>query len=70
MAVQRAKDLQCVNVDIELFAMPNFSQMHPKFNIRKFYADIISFDEDDVNNGMLDLESTENRMADLMKRIR
>ena len=70
MAVQRAKDLQCVNVDIELFALPCFSQMHPKFDIRKFYADIITFDEDEVSNGLLNLDGTEHRMFELMKRIR
>ena len=70
MAVQRAKDLQCVNVDIELFSLPCFSQMHPKFDIRKFYADIITFDEDEVSNGLLNLDGTEHRMFELMKRIR
>jgi len=25
MAIQRAKDLACLNVDIELFALPNYN---------------------------------------------
>lgn len=70
MAIQRAKDLQCLNVDIELFALPCFSQMHPKFYPKKFYADIITFEEGEISHDMLNLEGTEFRMTELMKRIR
>lgn len=44
--------------------------MRPLFDIKKFYANIISFDEDDVANGLLDVEANQNRLFELMKRIR
>ena len=55
MAQQRASDLAQLNVDIELFPMPRpeselnpeGNQVPPRFDIRKFYANVISFDEDD-----------------------
>jgi ATP-dependent DNA helicase 2 subunit 1 len=55
LAVQRSKDLESLSVDMELFAMPHFNQMRPVFDIKKFYANIITFDEDDYANGMLDV---------------
>jgi len=70
MALQRAKDLESLNVDIELFPLPNFTQMRPMFDIKKFYASIITFDEDEVANGMLDIEGAQTRLFELMKRIR
>jgi ATP-dependent DNA helicase 2 subunit 1 len=70
MALQRAKDLESLNVDIELFPLPNFTQMRPMFDIKKFYASIITFDEDEVANGMPDIEGAQTRLFELMKRIR
>jgi hypothetical protein len=70
MALYRAKDLESLNVDIELFPLPNFTQMRPMFDIKKFYASIITFDEDEVANGMLDIEGAQTRLFELMKRIR
>ena len=49
MSLQRAQDLESLGVDIELFSMPLFSQMRPMFDVRKFYANIISFDEDQID---------------------
>ena len=70
MALQRAKDLEQLNVDLELFPMPQFSQMRPVFDIKKFYANIISFDEDEIANGQLNVEEAQSRLFELMKRIR
>jgi ATP-dependent DNA helicase 2 subunit 1 len=70
MALQRAKDLESLNVDIELFPLPNFTQMIPLFDIKKFYANIITFDEDEIANGVLDIEGAQTRLFELMKRIR
>lgn len=54
MARQRANDLAELDVDIELFPMPKPLENEdleadlpaPQFDVRKFYANIISFDED------------------------
>ena len=56
MALQRAKVLEQLNVDIELFPLPQFSQMRPMFDIKRFYANIISFDEEEIANGQLNVE--------------
>lgn len=70
MALQRAKDLESLSVDIELFPVPCYSQMRPLFDIKKFYANIISYDEDEIANGLLDVEGAQSRLFELMKRIR
>lgn len=70
LALQRAKDLASLNVDIELFALPHFNQMRPMFDIRRFYANIITFDEDEFANGLLDVEEAQTRLFELMRRIR
>jgi len=31
--------------------------MRPAFDIRKFYANIISFDEDEIDNGIMDVDA-------------
>ena len=54
---RRAKDLESLNVDMELFAMPNCNHMRPVFDIKKFFANIITFDEDELTNGLLDIET-------------
>lgn len=56
MTKQRAEDLAQLNVDIELFPMPKPQMLHneegeampPRFDIKKFYAEVISMDEDEV----------------------
>jgi hypothetical protein len=70
MALQRAKDLESLKVDIELFPVPCYSQMRPLFDVKKFYANIISYEEDEIANGLLDVEGAQSRLFELMKRIR
>jgi len=70
MALQRAKDLESLNVDVELFPLPIYTQMRPVFDIKKFYASIITFDEEEIANGLLDIEGAQSRLFELMKRIR
>lgn len=43
-------------MEVELFPIPLFTQMRPIFDFKKFYANIISFDEDEVHNGLLDVD--------------
>lgn len=38
--------------------------------MKKFYANIISFDEEEQFSELLGLEGTQNRIQELMKRIR
>ena len=40
------------------------------FDVRRFYANIISFDEDEIANGQLNVEDAQARLFELMKRIR
>ena len=56
LALQRAKDLSSLHVDIELFALPHFNSMRPMFDMKKFYANIITFDEDEFSTALLDVE--------------
>lgn len=70
MSLLRAKDLESLDVDIELFPMPNFTQMKPSFEIAAFYANIISFDEDELTNGVLNIDAAQSRLFELTKRIR
>ena len=58
MSLLRAKDLESLDVDIELFPMPNYTQMKPVFDIKAFFANIISFDEDELHNGVLEIDAT------------
>ena len=62
MSKQRANDLGELNVDIELFPMPKPDAGEdgepPSFDIKKFYANIISFDEDQQLSDMLGFERT------------
>ena len=53
MAEQRANDLASLGVDIELFPMPNPHQERPIFDVKKFFANIISFDEEEQFSEML-----------------
>ncbi len=70
LAEQRASDLGSLAVDIELFPMPKASQQKPVFDVKKFYANIITFDEEEQFSELLMVEGTRNRMGELMKRIR
>jgi len=54
-----------MNVDIELFPLKKADGR--KFEVRKFYADLIAIDPEDASAGTLD---TSNRITELTKRIR
>ena len=47
LAQQRANDLSSLEVDIELFPMPKPTQAKPAFDVKKFYGNIITFDEEE-----------------------
>ena len=70
MAEQRANDLGSLGVDIELFPLPKPSQQRPAFDVKKFYANIITFDEEEQFSEMLGIQGTQSRITELMKRIR
>jgi len=57
-------------VDIELFQMPKPHQEKPVFDVKKFFANIISFDEEEQFAEALVIQNTHNRISELMKRIR
>ena len=69
-----------LSVDIELFPMPkpndpmeeskDDGQALPQFDVRKFYANIISYDEDQQFTELLGIEGAQSRILELMKRIR
>ena len=42
----------------------------PEFDVRKFYANIISYDEDQQFTELLGIEGAQSRIFELMKRIR
>ena len=42
----------------------------PHFDVRKFYANIISYDEDQQVTELLGVEGAQSRIFELMKRIR
>ena len=42
----------------------------PSFDVRKFYANIISYDEDQQFTELLGIEGAQSRIFELMKRIR
>ena len=44
--------------------------MRPSFDIRKFYANIVTFDEDEIDQGIIDVDAAQTRLFELMKRIR
>ena len=58
MSLLRAKDLKSLKVDIELIKNPNLAQIKPVLDIAAFYANIISFDEYKLTNGVLDIDAT------------
>lgn len=64
-AVSYAKRLGDMDVDIELF--PLKKENETKFEVRKFFADLITIDPEDANQGIID---TSSRITELTKRIR
>ena len=68
-AIQRAHDLGELNVTIELFPMPSPTLDSYEFDMKKFYADLISIDESEINQ-FFEREATHSRFEELVKRIR
>lgn len=50
--------------------MPTFNQVRPVFDIKKFYCHLISFNEEDLDTGVLNIEAAQSRLFELNKRIR
>lgn len=50
--------------------MPIFNQVRPVFDIKKFYCHLISFNEEDFDAGVLNIEAAQSRLFELNKRIR
>jgi hypothetical protein len=62
--------LESLEIDLELFQMPIFNQVRPVFDIKKFYCHLISFNEEDLDTGVLNIEAAQSRLFELNKRIR
>ena len=54
-----------MNVDIELFPLKRADGR--RFDVKKFYLDLVAVDPDEVNKGTFDMS---NRIMELSKRIR
>lgn len=54
-----------MNVNIELFPLKKVNNL--KFDVKKFYADLIAFDQDEVNTGIFD---TSSKIMQLTQRIK
>ena len=54
-----------MNVNIELFPLKKVNNL--KFDVKKFYADLIAFDQDEVNTGIFDSSS---KIMQLTQRIK
>ena len=63
---QRAKDMLDTDIIIELFPM-NFKG---KFELGKFYINIIPSNDEDNNDTLITMEQCEDRLRELTKRIR
>jgi ATP-dependent DNA helicase 2 subunit 1 len=69
-----------MNVDIELFPMPKpwveidlkGVQKPPKFEIKSFYADVITFEEgeQDYADQIMGIDGAQTRIFELLKRIK
>lgn len=68
--IERAKSLTDEeDIDIELFPMPIPEVNKPIFDVKKFYSEILTVDEDELNE-LKDFETSYFRVQDLSKRIR
>ena len=70
MSETRASDLAALDVNVELFPLPAPDQVVPSFDIKRFFANLITFDEDDIADGVLDVEGALMKLGDLSERIR
>jgi hypothetical protein len=50
--------------------MPTYNQVRPLFDVRKFYCHLISFNEEDLDTRVLDIEAAQSRLFEINKRIR
>lgn len=50
--------------------MPKASQQRPVFDVKKFFANIITFDEEEQFSEVIGLNGAQSRITELMKRIR
>ena len=50
--------------------MPTYNQVRPLFDVRKFYCQLISFNEEDLDTRVLDIEAAQSRLFEINKRIR
>ena len=76
----RADDLAQLKVDIELFPMPKSDfvlndqgeKVPPRFDVRKFYGDVLTADQDDLGfaDDLLGIDGAQSRIFELMRRIR
>ena len=55
------------NIQIELFPLKKPAIKNFRFNVNLFYDQIISFDEDEINNGTID---TGDKIMDLQSRLK
>ena len=53
MSETRASDLAALDVNVELFPLPAPDQAVPSFDIKRFFSNLITFDEDDIADGVL-----------------
>ncbi|EGR31314.1 ku p70 DNA helicase, putative [Ichthyophthirius multifiliis] len=62
--IHQAKLLAEMDAQIELFPLPN---AHQKFDLRKFYTEIIALDVDEINESLID---SSEKILDLQNRLR
>jgi len=62
---KRAKDLQSIGAEIELFPLPLPNAKKAEFDTKKFFKEIVNEGGD-----LVDLEAQAGRMQDLLKRIK
>jgi hypothetical protein len=47
-----------------------YTDVEPSFDVRKFYANIITFDEEEMGTELLGIDGATSRIFSLMKRIK
>jgi ATP-dependent DNA helicase 2 subunit 1 len=67
--IDRAKNLTDEDTDIELFPMPHPELDKPQFDVKLFYSNILTIDDEDLEE-LKDFETAYLRVQDLSKRIR
>ena len=67
---KKAEDLAAIDVEIELLPLPAYDQATPNFEFKKFFASLITFEDEEMSSSMLKSNFAEGRLDDLMKRIK